>query len=59
MYSIEIHNFRGYNPFIVIEYWLYSCVVQYIPVACFIHNILYILNLLPLYYPSPIPSPYW
>ena len=24
LYNIVIHNFKGYIPFIIIKYWLYS-----------------------------------
>ena len=60
MYNIVIHNFKDYNPFIVIIKYLYvPCVIQYIPVAYFIYISLYLLILYPYITPPLFPSPHW
>ena len=40
MYNIVIDDFKGYTPFIVII--KYSHIIQYILIAYFVHNSLYL-----------------
>ena len=55
VYSIVIHNSKGYTPFILIlKCWYIPWVVQYIIIAYFPHNCLYIL----IPYSCIAPSPF-
>ena len=52
-----IHNFKGYTPFIVSKYWLYSPCCTIYPCSWFIPKSSYLLLLYPHLTPTPILSP--
>ena len=60
VYSIVIHSFKGFIPFIVfIKYWLYSpCCTLYLLVY-FGPNSLYVLVLYPYIAPPPATGNHW